>query len=246
MSIKTRVVTPFTYLGVLIFPLTIAVLALVLLSPQGGSRTAYAVLGGGLIGFWGNVYIEGGNDIQNERWAGTLEQILGCPTPLAWIMVGKVLASLVYGLLSFVPTIFIAYVFWHARLQHIDAIPFGISFLVLGFSFFAMTIALAPIFAMWRWAFSFVNGFEIGVYALCGFMFPTSQLPNWLQAASTVLAPRWATQAFYAATNQPRNASYFALWALAVTLSLVYLMLSLLLFRILDVRARVSGQMALA
>ncbi len=245
MSVKTRVVSPFTYLSVLIFPLTLAVLGLALLASGGSVRTNYAVLGAGLMGFWGNAYIEGGNDIQGERWSGTLEQIMGCPTPLALIMVGKVLASLVYGLISFLPTILVAFVFWHARLHRIDVLPFVISFAVLAFSFFAITTALAPIFAMWRWAFSFVNGFEIGVYVLCGFMFPVTQLPGWLQAASSILAPRWATQALYRATGQPSDAGYLLLWALAILLSLVYLVLSRFLFRVLDVRARVTGQMAL-
>lgn len=246
MSNKVRVITPFTYLGWLVYPLIIAILGLLILSQGSVSKSAYAILGGGLIGYWGLAYQEGGNEIQNERWSGTLEQVMACPTPLAVIVVGKIASSLTFGLLSFVPTVLAAYLLWHVSLRGVDPIPFVVSFVILTFSFFAVAIALAPLYAMWRWSNAVINGFEIGMFALCGFMFPVTQLPQWLQAFSAVLAPAWATRSLYAATGQPYGHDYFVWCGVAIAISCSYLVISWALFRLVDKRARVTGQLALA
>jgi ABC-2 type transport system permease protein len=246
MSTKMRVISPFTYLGWLVYPLIIAVLGLLILAHGSAAKTAYAILGGGLIGYWGLAYQEGGNEIQNERWSGTLEQVMACPTPLAVIVVGKICSSLLFGLLSFIPTVLAAYFLWHVSLQGVDPLPFVVSFIVLTFSFFSVAIALAPLYAMWRWASSLINGFEIGLFALCGFMFPVSQLPQWLQAFSAFLAPAWATRSLYAATGQSYRHDYVLWWGIAIGISCLYLLISWSLFRLVDLRARVTGQLAMA
>lgn len=245
MSNKMRVINAFTYLGWLVYPLIIAILGLLILAHGSAAKTAYAILGGGLIGYWGLAYQEGGNEIQNERWSGTLEQVMACPTPLAVIVVGKIASSLLFGLLSFIPTVLAAYFLWHVSLQGVDPLPFVVSFGVLTFSFFSVAIALAPLYAMWRWSNALINGFEIGLFALCGFMFPVSQLPQWLQAFSALLAPAWATRSLYAATGQSYGHDYLLWCGIAIAISCGYLVISWFLFRLVDVRARVTGQLAM-
>ena len=246
MSMKMRVINPFSYLNWLVFPLILVLLGLVLLTPGGTGRSAYAILGGGLIGFWTMTYLEGGNEIGNERWQGTLEQVMGCPTPLAVIVVGKVVSSILVGAFSFLPAIAFGFVVFHRTIEHVDVVPFVLSFLALSFAFFSTALLLAPLYAMWRWAFSLTNGLEIGVYVVCGFMFPVTQLPSWLQAISSVLAPTWATRSLYAATGQPGGHDYVLWCGVSLALSFGYLVLSWLGFRLVDSRARVTGQLALA
>src|SRR5258708_19969564 len=97
---------------------------LLILSQGSVSKSAYAILGGGLIGYWGLAYQEGGNEIQNERWGGTLEQGMACPTPLGVIAVGKIASSLTFGRLSFIPTGLSAYLLLPASLPTLLPIPF--------------------------------------------------------------------------------------------------------------------------
>lgn len=241
---KLRVVNPFSYLNWLVFPLIFVVLGLVLLSPGGAMRSTYAILGGGLIGYWGMTYLEAGNEIGNERWTGTLEQVMGCPTPLVVIVIGKMLASLSVGAFSFIPAVALSFVVFHQRVQHVDVVPFAISFVVLTFTLFSTALALAPLYAMSRAAFSLTNGFEITIYVLCGFMFPVTQLPQWLQAVASVMAPAWATRSLYAAAGQPFGNQYLLWWSASIALSCVYLAVAWVLFRMVDARARVSGQLA--
>ncbi len=114
VSIRLRVVSPWAYLNWLVFPVIFAAIGLFVLTSSGYTRVAYGVLGGGVIGFWSATYIDGGQSIQDERWQGTLEQIFAVPTPLYVIVIGKILGSLLLGVLAFIPTVALAYFGFHA------------------------------------------------------------------------------------------------------------------------------------
>jgi ABC-2 type transport system permease protein len=248
VSVRLKVVSPWAYLNWLLFPLLFATVGLYVLSRPGaaGSHLAYGILGGGLIGYWSVAYIDGGNGIQDERWNGTLEQLFGTPTPLSVIILGKVCGALLFGLLAFIPTVALAYFGFHAILPYLDPWRFVISLGVLTFSFFCIAQALTPLFALWRWAFSMINGFELGVYVLCGFMFPIAVLAPWLQGFAAVLAPTWAVRALYASTVAEGPHDFIAWWLLAGALSLAYMVAGYFLYALVEREARVSGQLALA
>ncbi len=248
VGLRLRVVSPWAYTNWLVFPLIFAAVGLYVLNRPGApaDHLAYAVLGGGLIGYWSVSYLDGGNSIQDERWNGTLEQIFAVPTPLWVIVVGKVAGSLAFGVLSFLPTLAFAYVGFHAVLPRLDAWPFVISLGVLTFTFLVISVTLTPLFALWRWAFSMLNGFELGVYILCGFMFPVAVLAPWAQGVSGILAPTWAVRAFYASVTTSGPHEYVTWWLAAVLVSLAYLAGAIVLYRLVERHARVSGDLALA
>jgi ABC-2 type transport system permease protein len=238
-------VSPWAYLNWLVFPIIFATIGLFVLTSSGYTRVAYGVLGGGIIGFWSVTYLDGGNSIQEERWTGTLEQIFAVPTPLFVIVIGKILGSLLLGLLAFIPTVALAYFGFHAALPGLDPFRFAISLGFLTFSFFVLAVALTPLFAISRSAFTVVNGLELGVYWLCGFMFPVSQLPEWLQPISYALSPTWAARALYASASTSPSGDIASWWLATLGLSTLYLVASVVLYRFVEVRARVTGQLAL-
>ena len=248
VSLRLRAVSTWAYLNWLLFPTIFTAVGLFVLSRPGASAThlTYGVLGGGLIGYWGIAYIDGGNAIQDERWNGTLEQIFAVPTPLWVILLGKIVGSLLFGILAFVPTVAFAYLGFHAVLPNLDAASFAISMGVLTFTFLVIALTLTPLFALWRWAFSMLNGFELGVYVLCGFMFPVTVLAPWAQGVGDLLAPTWATRALYASTTSEGPHDFALWWIVAIALSLVYLVSAYFLYALVERRARVSGELALA
>jgi ABC-2 type transport system permease protein len=77
-------------------------------------------------------------------------------------------------------------------------------------------------------------------------MFPITQLPGWLQPVSYVLSPTWATRALYAAASPTRGSDVTTDWLIALGLSLAYLVASIFLYRFVEIRARVTGELALA
>lgn len=248
VSMRLRVVSSFAILAWLFFPFIFAVVGLYVFAGRGNAnpQLVYGVLGGGLIGYFGVAYLDGGLSIQDERWNGALDQLFAVPTPLWVIMLGKVCGSILWGMLSFVPTIGVAYFGFHALVPHLDAGRFAVSFAVLTFSMLAIALSLAPLYALWRWALPMFNGFEFGFCILCGFMFPVTLLPVWAQGAAGLLAPTWATRALYASTTNSGPHDFLAWWLAAVVLSVIYLAGALLLYRLVDRRARITGELALA
>ncbi len=248
VSMRLRVVSSFAVLAWLFFPIIFAIVGLFVLARPGavGSQVVYGVLGGGLVGYWGIACLDGGLSIQSERWNGTLEQVFAVPTPLWVILLGKVCGSLLWGMLSFVPTIGIAYFGFHALVPHLDSGRFAISFAVLTISLLAIALTLTPLYTLWRWALPMFNGFEFGFCILCGFMFPVTLLPAWAQGFAALLAPTWATRALYAATTSAGPHDFVAWWLAALGLSAVYVIGAVFLYRLVDRRARMSGELALA
>jgi ABC-2 type transport system permease protein len=248
ISMRLRFVSPFGILGWLLFPTIFAAVGLYLLTRPGESaeQVAYGVLGGGLVGYWSVAYLDGGFGIQSERWNGTLEQIFAVPTPFWVILLGKSVGSVLWGMLAFLPTLALAYVGFHAALPPLQAGTFAVSFAVLTFSFFCVAYGFAPLFALWRWAMPMINGFELGFYALCGFMFPVTILPLWAQGLAATLAPTWATRAIYASTTSRGPHDFVAWWLATLALSVLYLFGAAMLYRLVDRRARVSGELGVA
>jgi ABC-2 type transport system permease protein len=91
-----------------------------------------------------------------------------------------------------------------------------------------------------------LNGFELGVYVLCGFMFPVTVLAPWAQGIAGALSPTWATRAIYAATTNEGPHDFALWWLTAILISLAYLVGALFLYQMVERRARVSGELALA
>jgi ABC-2 type transport system permease protein len=248
ISMRLRFISPFAILGWLLFPAIFGAVGLFVLNRPGETpeQVAYGILGGGLVGYWSVAYLDGGFGIQSERWNGTLEQIFAAPTPFWVILAGKSVGSVLWGMLAFLPTLALAFFGFHAVMPHLDAGAFTASFAVLSFSFLTVAFGFAPLFALWRWATPMINGFELGFYLLCGFMFPVTILPLWAQGLAAALAPTWATTAIYAATttNGPHDFAYW--WAAAIALSVAYLVGAWWLYRLVDRKARLSGELALA
>jgi hypothetical protein len=60
------------------------------------------------------------------------------------------------------------------------------------------------------------------------------------------LSPTWATRALYASATPSPSGDIAGWWLAAIGLSALYLVVSVLLYRFVEVRARVSGELALA
>ena len=242
-----RASNPVSYFQILLQPAIVGAIAMMLYRTGGsaGGRPVFAIVGGGLIGLWSVTLFNASFDIQLERWMGTFEEIVGTTTPLMMIVVGKVMSSLALGLVAFLVNLVLATAVFGLRLPDMSPGEFAISFAVTVFCFFCVSMVLAPLFAWTRSAGSLVNGLEVPAYLLCGFMFPVTRLADWVQPLSWVLAPTWGVRAMYAAAGQWAGPpDYRRWWLLAVGLGVSYLVLAAALFRIVEHKARVTGELS--
>ena len=236
----------FIVFTLIVQPLAIALMALWILRGTADEYGIYVVVGSGLTGLWSGLLFISGNSITVERWTGTLEMIASVPTPLAVIALGKILANVSQSLISMIAAYLLASLVLGYPLIVNLPIPFFISILLMVFAFVSLGMVLSPLFItnpdVQRWQ----NALEFPVYILAGFLFPIALLPNWTTPFSYLLSPYWAAVALHETSSGSGDPEVIAgAWVMMILLSVLYLILSSLLFRVLLRRARQEGTLNL-
>ncbi len=246
MTMRKNVMDSFILFGLLIQPLIVAMLALWMLQGKGGDYVIFVVVGSGMTGLWTSVLFISGNSITAERWTGTLEMLVGVPTPIQVVVFGKNLANVVQSLSSMVVSYVLAgLLFGYA--PHVEQpVLFVISLFFAVIAYICFGLILAPAFVLnpnvQRWQ----NGMEFPVYILCGFLFPVTLLPGWTTPFSYLLAPYWAARALHETSSGGAGLEEVAFsWGMMIFFSILYLMISQQMFRRLVFRARVDATLSM-
>ncbi len=242
----------------IIAPFILTLVALLLFKDStGGNFVLYAVLGGGMMGMWGNTLYASGFSITWDRWWGTMEAILATPSSLIWIIAGRALWNSLIGILNGVFILIIAVAVFQAPLNIANPVMFFIAFFLTLLSLASLGLLFSSSFVLTRQAGVLTNGLEFPIYVGTGTMFPIATLPFWSHPLSLGLGPTWGVDAIrYAAGFNPSPISSLFMINLGVAasmildlvvmifLSIVYLGLSVALFRFVEMRARLSGELA--
>jgi ABC-2 type transport system permease protein len=246
LAFKQNVFDAFIIFTVLMQPLIIAVLAFWMLGERVGDQAIFVVVGSGMTGLWSSLLFISGNSINWERWTGTLEMLVGQPTPIQVIVFGKNLAHVLQSIGSMV----VAYVFcsllFGYPLTVAQPIQFVISMMFTVVAFISFGLVIAPVFVINPAVQGWQNGLEFPVYVLSGFLFPIALLPGWTTPLSYLLAPYWAARALHGNSSGSANLGewLFSL-AMLTVFSILYLLLSRLVFRVLLRKARSDGTLGL-
>jgi ABC-2 type transport system permease protein len=225
----------FVLFGIVVQPIIIATLALFMLKDTATNAAMFVVVGSGLTGLWSSLLFISGNSINAERWQGTLESLVGAPTPFDVIVFGKNLANVVQSLISMI----VAY----GYSLHMDQpLMFVISLVLSIFAFISFGLTIAPIFVMYREVQQWQNAMEYPVYILAGFLFPVLLLPGWTTPISYLLPPYWAAVALHGTTtaNAPVEQTLFA-WGMMIVFSIIDLFIASRLFKVMLYKARVDA-----
>jgi ABC-2 type transport system permease protein len=246
VTLKMTAVDSFVLFGILIQPLIIAVLAIWILTPKDPTQAIFVVIGSGMTGLWSTLLFVGGNSISRERWTGTLESLVAQPTPLAFIVFGKNLASVLQSLLSMLASYALAALFFHMQLRIAQPLPFAISLLLTVFSFVCFGLIIAPVFLLNPAVQQWQNAMEFPVYILAGFLFPIALLPGWTTPLSYLLAPYWAARALHATSNGSATTGDLVLcWGMMGLFGVLYLVFSRFLLRVIVRKARADATLGL-
>jgi ABC-2 type transport system permease protein len=242
MSIRVEIVDAFVVFAVIFQPMIIAVLALFMLQGRGADFAVFVVVGSGLTGLWSSLLFVSGNSINVERWTGTLESLVGVPTPFDVIIFGKNLAHVFQSLLSMIASYTLAAVLFGYSLSLTQPLLFFVTLLLSIFAFICFGLTIAPIFVMYRSVQQWQNAMEFPVYILCGFLFPIALLPGWTTPISYVLPPYWAAIALHGTSTamMPFSQVAFA-WGMMLIFSVVDLIIASQLFKIMLYKARVDA-----
>lgn len=242
LHLKQQAVDLFVIFTVLVQPILIALLAIYVLRDEAASNAIYIVVGSGMTGLWSGLLFTSAFNIRGERWMGTLEMLVGSPTPLYVIVMGKALANLLLSLSSMIFGYFAAAFLFHFPLTVVQPVQFVISLALTVVAYVALGMVIAPFMSlnlgMERWT----NALEFPVYIAGGFLFPILLLPRWTNPISYALAPYWAARALHGTSSggAPLGEIIFA-WLMLLIFSVIYIALSAKLFQIVLRRARVDA-----
>ena len=242
VTLRHQMNDSFVLFGIVVQPIIIATLALFMLKDTATNAAMFVVVGSGLTGLWSSLLFISGNSINAERWQGTLESLVGAPTPFDVIVFGKNLANVVQSLLSMIVAYLLAALLFGYSLNMDQPLLFVISLLLSIFAFISFGLTIAPVFVMYREVQQWQNAMEYPVYILAGFLFPVLLLPGWTTPISYLLPPYWAAVALHGTStaNAPVQQTLFA-WAMIIVFSLIDLFIASRLFKIMLYKARVDA-----
>ena len=246
MAVRSNFTDSFVLFGIFVQPLMIAVLAFWMLQERGGEYVIFVIIGSGMTGLWTSLLFISGNSITEERWSGTLELLVGAPTPISVVIFGKILANTILSLGSMVICYTLAILLFGIVPQITHPALFISSIILAVLSYVCFGLIVSPVFVINPDVQRLQNGLEFPIYILCGFLFPIALLPGWTTPLSYILTPYWAAQALHATSSGDISLSGLALpWVMMVLLSVVYIFISRGLFRRLLFKARADATLSM-
>lgn len=205
----------------------------------------YTIIGGGVMGMWSSLVFTSFYDITRDRREGTLEIIVGSPTSLQHILAIRNLANVFFGFISLLGSFLVAQAWFHYSIPAYRLPAILISTLILMFAFWTVGMFLANFHAWSRVSGTSINYLEIPVAVICGFMFPVSVLPFWLQAPSYIIPLRWAVSALnLTISGSPSITQALIAWLPALFSAGIYWLISVWMARVVHDRIRIVGSMA--
>lgn len=246
MTFRQMVADAFVLFGIFIQPLIIAVLGLWMLRDKGGDYAIFVVIGSGMTGLWTTLLFGSGNSITSERWYGTLETLVGAPTPIAIIVFGKSLANVVQSLGSMIGSYLLVSLLFRYPLTIAQPLLFVISIGFTVISFVSFGLVIAPLFILNPDVQRFQNAMEFPMYMLGGFLFPIALLPGWTTPLSYLLAPYWAARALHDTASGGVSLDQVAFsWAMLLLSSFITLGLATVLFKVMLRKARADATLGM-
>ncbi len=224
-----------------ILPFMITLVVLILFEGQGGNFALYAVLGGGMMGMWGNTLYASGWSIQFDRWNGTLEEVLATPSRLIWIIAGRSMWNALIGILNGLAILLIAIFAFGMDITIRDPALFFLAFFATLMSLSALGLLFSSAFVLTRQAGVLTNGLEYPIYVGTGCMFPIALLPFWTAPLSLSLGPTWGIDAIrYAALDDYAGlqTGYWGDLLIMVAISIAYVAIAVYLFIVVEKRVR--------
>ncbi len=157
-----------------------------------------AILGGGVLGMWGNTLFASSFTLSYDRMNGTLDNILMSPSDLYHVIAGRSLWNTFIGLLNMLLVYVFAELMFSAPVVIAEPFAFVLILMVTLLSLASIGMLFSLAFVLSRRSYILTSILEYPIYVLSGAVVPITMLPEWSQPISMVLAPTWGVEALRA------------------------------------------------
>lgn len=242
MAMRHWIADPQWVIPNVIAPFVFTFVALTLFKNASESFAVNAVLGGGMMGMWGNTLYGSGFAINFERWQGTLEEVLAAPSNLLHVVAGRSISNALFGLVNMVAILLIATLVFQVPLGVANPGLFALAMVLTLLSVSALGLVFASSFVLTRSTQVLTNGLEFPIYVVSGCMFPIALLPFWSHPASYILGPTWGIEAIReTASVENVSLSFWIDIGLMMLATLAYLVIAAFLFKKVEDKVRRDG-----
>jgi ABC-2 type transport system permease protein len=209
--------------------------------------TTYVMLGGGLMGLWSCICFSSAGDINRERFSGTLSLIFIAPARFSNIILGKVIGNTILSLMTFIISFLTVRFLFQAPILIESPGYLLISLIAAVVCFITVSICIAYLLTLSRKTQLYMNCIEIPIILLCGFAFPVEELPEWILPISYALPPTWAVKLIrMSATRIVSQANYLLTLGLLIGVTLIYIVVSRLLYKMIERQVRVNATLEMS
>lgn len=161
--------------------------------------TAYAAIAPVFIALWWLVLFNAGWIVSGERWHGTLEMLVAAPSNFGVVIFGRILVTIMLGVVSFGESWLVARVFFGASIEIHHPAAFAAAAVVTLAAMAGTAVAMSALFVLARNAPTFSNSASYPFYVLGGILVPVSLLPDWIRPVSSVVFLSWSADLLRAA-----------------------------------------------
>jgi ABC-2 type transport system permease protein len=161
--------------------------------------TAYAAIAPVFIALWWLALFNAGWTITVERWNGTIEMLVAAPSSFAAVILGRITATTMIGIVSFGEAWLVARLIFGATVRIEHAWAFVLTILVTLAAMAGTSVAMSSLFVLARNAVTFSNSASYPFYVLGGILAPVSVLPSWLRPLSAAVFLSWSADLLRAA-----------------------------------------------
>jgi ABC-2 type transport system permease protein len=205
--------------------------------------TAYAAIAPVFIALWWLALFNSGWTITIERWNGTLEMLVAAPSSFAATILGRITATTMIGVVSFVETWLVARLIFGTTVSIHHPWAFVGTVVVTLLAMAGTAVAMSSLFVLARNAVTFSNSASYPFYVLGGILVPVSALPHWIRPVSAIVFLSWSADLLRATlSTAPVHDLAFRLGMIAV-LGACGFAVGAWAMRLILVRVRATGEL---
>jgi ABC-2 type transport system permease protein len=209
--------------------------------------TTYVMLGAGLSGLWSCICFSSAGDINRERWSGTLSIIYSSPADFRTIILGKIIGNTLLSLVTLVLSFLTAKLLYNAPIVIESPGYLLLSVFAAVICFVTISVVIAYLLTLSRKTQLYMNCIEIPIIFICGFVFPVEILPKWVLPLSYALSPTWAVKLIrMSVAGVSRPSEYFTVFGILSGLTILYVVLTALLFKTIDRQVRIKATLEMS
>ena len=241
------IMDPQWVLPSLVAPFAFAVVSLFIFKDTEGPVALYAVLGGGILGMWGNTLYTSGWSVSFDRMNGTLETLMMTPTPLTQVIAGRAIFNCLVGLANAFLVFVIAEFLLGSQMTIADPGKFFLALVLTLLSLSVVGLLFSGMFVFTRATTAIMQIVEFPIYIVSGAALPLIALPAILWPISYAIGPSWGVDALRTSAGleggSPLGWGFEADILIMISITAIYVVLALLIFNSLDKKARTAGSL---